>query len=94
MTEAEIGQYGEEDLYTFEATKSGLYTIETEGQTDVVMTLYGPNDSTHRIAQDDDSGVASNAKIVADLAPGKYFVQIRHYNSLSGKGKYAIAVSV
>ncbi|MGI9077012.1 MAG: pre-peptidase C-terminal domain-containing protein [Gemmatimonadaceae bacterium] len=92
-TEAEIGKPGEEDLFTFKAAKAGRFTVETEGSTDVVMALYGPNGKTQRIAQDDDSGVDSNAKIVADLAPGTYYVQVRHYNSANGKGKYGVKVA-
>jgi len=61
--QAEIGAHGEEDLFTFRATSSGNYTIETSGRTDVVMGLFGPNDFTRQIAQDDDSGLGLNAKI-------------------------------
>lgn len=90
---AEIGQPGEEDLYKFTAKKQGRYTIETDGSTDLVMSLYGPNSQTTLISQDDDSGVGRNPKITADLAAGEYRVQVRHYNTGSGAGQYAIRVS-
>jgi hypothetical protein len=90
-TEGEIGQPGEEDLYTFTAKKAGRYTVETEGDTDVVMTLFGPGDAL--MAQDDDSGVGRNAKVSTDLLAGAYKVQVRHYNSRGGTGKYGIRVS-
>ena len=89
-THAGIGQPGEEDLFRFTARKPGRYTIETSGSTDVVMTLYGPGNE--RIAQDDDGGQGRNSKIVTDLIPGEYQVQIRHYNTRGGTGDYAISV--
>lgn len=92
-THAEIGQAGEQDLYQFKAQTEGRYTIETEGPTDMVMALYGPDNRTQLIADDDDSGTDRNAKIIANLIPGTYFVQIRHYNSTGGTGAYGIKVS-
>lgn len=92
-TQAEIGQPGEQDLYKFAATSAGRYTIETEGTTDVVMSLYGPDNQTKLVAEDDDSGTDRNAKIVADLTPSIYYVQVRHYNSAGGTGSYGIKVS-
>ena len=92
-TQASIGAPGEEDLFKFEATKAGRYTVETMGSTDVIMSLFGPNSQTKQIAQDDDSGEGSNAKITADLQPGTYFVQVRHYNKTGGTGTYSIRVS-
>lgn len=91
LTEGEIGKPGEEDLYKFTAKTSGRYTIETDGPTDLVMTLYGANDIM--IAQDDDSGTGRNPKITKELTPGNYKVQVRHYNSAGGTGKYSIKVS-
>jgi hypothetical protein len=90
-TQAQIGKAGERDLFKFVAGKAARHTVETEGQTDVVMSLYGPNNQTTLISEDDDSGADRNARIVADLAPGTYFVQVRHYGS--GAGSYGIRVS-
>ena len=92
-TQASIGAPGEEDVFKFNATKAGRYTVETMGSTDVIMSLFGPNSQTKQIAQDDDSGEGSNAKITADLQPGTYFVQVRHYNKTGGTGTYSIRVS-
>lgn len=91
-TVADIGAPGEEDLFKFTVTEARPHSIETGGQTDVVMKLFGPNSETALIAEDDDGGVGRNSKIVADLMPGEYFVQIRHYNSNSGSGEYDIRV--
>lgn len=91
-TKASIGAPGEEDLFTFSVKSGGRHTISTSGQTDVVMKLFGPNSQTSLIAEDDDSGVGTNSRIVADLIPGQYFVQIRHFNKASGTGSYSIRV--
>ena len=92
-TPASIGMPGEEDMFTFRAETDGRYTIETGGQTDVVMKLFGPDSKTSLIAEDDDGGTGYNSKIAADLRPGEYFVQIRHYNTAAGTGDYSIKVS-
>ena len=91
-TEADISKAGEEDLFTFTVSKEGKYMVQTKGRTDVVMNLYGPDSQTKLLANDNDSGMRSNAKIVIDLLSGKYFVQIRHFNSRNGTGKYGINV--
>jgi hypothetical protein len=89
---ASIGKIGEEDLFKFTAKTDGRYVIDTQGPTDVVMKLFGPNSETALIAEDDDSGIDTNARIAASLIAGEYFVQVRHYNRASGMGKYSIMV--
>jgi hypothetical protein len=91
-TSATIGKAGEEDLFKFTVTAGGTHVIDTRGPTDVVMKLFGPDSTTLVIAEDDDSGVDTNALISADLIPGQYYVQVRHYNRASGVGKYTIKV--
>lgn len=91
-TPASIGKTGEEDLFRFNAAKDGRYLIDTRGPTDVVMKLFGPTSETALIAEDDDSGIDTNALIVRDLTAGNYFVQVRHYNRASGMGNYTIKV--
>jgi hypothetical protein len=91
-TKATIGKVGEEDLYTFSASKDGRYVVDTAGPTDMVMKLFGPTSPTALLAEDDDSGTGLNARIAADLVSGQYFVQVRHYNKQGGTGKYSIKV--
>ncbi len=91
-TDASIGRFGEEDLYTFTVTRAGRHVIDTRGPTDVVLKLFGPESPTALIAEDDDNGVDANARIVASLVPGRYYGQVRHYNRASGKGSYSIRV--
>ena len=91
-TSAAIGKAGEEDLFRFTVTSGARHIIDTRGPTDVVMKLFGPNSQTNVIAEDDDSGLDTNARIVADLIPGNYYAQVRHYNRASGMGNYTIKV--
>ncbi|MCP3975987.1 MAG: peptidase [bacterium] len=79
-TDADIGSPGEEDHYLFSVDDADTFTLETSGDTDVVMALYGPDDNTFLVRSNDDGGVGLNAKIVEHLAPGDYLVRIRHYS--------------
>lgn len=92
-TKAEIGAFGEVDLFRFEIKSAGRHLMDTFGFTDVVMDLFGPNSETALIASDDDSGVYLNAKINIDLVPGTYFLSVRHYNKIKGTGAYSIRVA-
>lgn len=89
--QAEIAAANESDLYTFTAGITGIYTIETAGNTDTFLTLFGPNSQTQLIAQDDDSGPGTNSRIAADLAAGVYFARVRHYDP-AGTGAYRVSV--
>lgn len=92
-TSASIGKAGEEDLFKFTVTSAGRHVIQTGGQTDVVMKLFGPNSQTSLLAEDDDGGVGLNARIAADLIPGQYIAQVRHFNKAGGTGSYSIRVN-
>ena len=91
-TAAAIGRFGEEDLFRFTAPTDDRYVVDTRGETDVVMKLFGPAVPTRLIAEDDDAGYATNARIAADLLAGDYWVQVRHYNRESGMGDYTVRV--
>lgn len=91
-TAASIGTFGEEDVFRFRVAEAGRYVVDTRGPTDVYMKLFGPGSPTALIAEDDDSGLASNARIAIDLVEGDYYVQVRHWNRASGVGDYTVAV--
>jgi len=91
-TAAAIGQFGEEDLFCFTVATPGRHLMDTRGPTDVVMKLFGPEQPTRLVAEDDDSGYGFNARIAADLAPGRYWLQLRHYNRERGMGEYGLRV--
>lgn len=88
---ASIAQAGEVDTYSFEVATAGTHVIETQGSTDVVTALYGPNDMAALITEDDDSGPGSNSRIERNLAVGTYYVRVRHYSG-SSSGPYSISV--
>jgi len=91
-THGAISKTGEEDLYVFDIDSPGTYVIETNGGTDMYLSLFGPSDRQKKVADDDDSGVGRNPRIEAVLYPGQYFAQVRHFDSIGGVGDYAIQV--
>lgn len=88
-----ISQAGEVDWYRFISPAASTYTIDTQGSTDIFMALFGPNNQTTLVAEDDDSGQGSTSRIVSNLSAGTYFVRIRHYQVSKGTGNYGISVS-
>ena len=90
-TQASIGVAGEKDDYSVYIPSPGFYIFETSGATDVFMYLYGPDSKTKLVAQNDDSGYGSNARIAATLQPGHYYLRIRHYRT-AGTGSYKVWV--
>jgi hypothetical protein len=88
---AAIETAGSLSHFSFDVAKGGSYVVETLGTTDLIMKLFGPDSDTRVLAEDDDSGAGSNPRIEADLVPGKYVVQLRHYDP-KGTGPYTIRV--
>jgi hypothetical protein len=88
---ASIGQYGEIDTFAFVVVQRGYYRVETEGNTDVVVSLFGPDSETLFVGMDDDSGHRLNARLVANLRAGRYTIRVRHYSDRR-KGDYKIGV--
>lgn len=91
FAKAAIGAHGEQDLFTFAVADAGKYQVETFGPTDVAMSLLGPDNQTTVVGEDDDAGGDRNARITAQLSPGRYYARVRHY-SPTGTGDYEIAV--
>lgn len=87
-----ISQAGELDWYRFISPAASTYTIETQGSTDVFMSLFGVNNQSTLVTEDDDSGGAGNSRIISNLSAGAYFVRIRHFQA-TGTGNYGISVS-
>lgn len=87
----EIGAADERDRYKFQVTTAGKYSIETNGTTDTVISLFGPDSETILVAEDDDSGSGSLSLLVRDLTVGQYIVQVRHFNP-ARTGAYGISV--
>lgn len=75
----------EEDQYEVTVDKPGRYVLQTDGPTNVRMAIYGPDQRTRLIADDNDSGHDGyNARVEVLLIPGKYWVRIRHESDLAG----------
>lgn len=90
---ASIGQPGEEDLFAFTVSEPGRHVVETNGRTDVMMKLFGPDSPTLLVGEDDDGGFGLNPRISRRLTPGDYLVQIRHFNRQRGTGDYTVRVA-
>jgi hypothetical protein len=84
-----IGKFGEVDTFTLQIKTAGRYVIETTGDQDLVMNVFGPNDGTRLVGSDDDSGAGLNPRLVQHLRTGKYLVRVRHY-SAQKSGAYQI----
>lgn len=87
----EISTGGERDRYTFTVATAGRYAIQTSGSTDTFVSLFGPNNESQLIAEDDDSGPGNLSLLVKNLTPGKYFVRVRLF-SASSTGPYGVSV--
>lgn len=92
--QANIGQAGEFDWYRFVSPVASTYTLETQGPSDIWMSLYGSGSQNESalVTEDDDSGEGSNSRIVSNLSAGTYFIRIRHYQA-TGTGNYNLSVN-
>lgn len=86
-----ITKAGEVQTLSFLVSQEARYIIETTGSTDLVMSLLGPSDLTNILASDDDSGTDRNPQIKQVLKPGKYFLQVRHYDQ-TATGSFRISI--
>ena len=92
--EGSISTFRELDLYKLQVAEQGTHEIETHGETNVMITLFGPNNPSREIGQDHDggdNGQGPNAKLVAELEPATYFAEVRH-QELFGTGAYQLSV--
>jgi len=87
----EISAGGERDRYTFTVETAGRYSIQTSGNTDTFVSLFGPNSESRLIAEDDDSGPGNLSLLTQNLTPGRYFVKVRLF-SASSTGPYGVSV--
>jgi len=90
--QATIEAVGETHTFTFSVRDAGAYRVETFGQLDTIVTLFGPGSTSRMVAKDDDSGKSLNARIVAHLQPGEYTLRVRHFSAHKA-GVYEIAVN-
>lgn len=82
---------GEVDSYHFTVAAAATFIMTTEGPTDSVLTLHGPNDPGAVLAWDDDRGRGTNARIVRKLEPGEYWLMVRHKHA-HATGRYSVGI--
>jgi hypothetical protein len=90
-TTADLSTGGEVDSYHFEVPTAATHIMTTEGPSDTVLTLHGPNDAGAVLAWDDDRGKGRNARIVRKLYPGSYWLSVRHKDP-AATGQYTIGI--
>ena len=79
------------DWFSFPAQVGTAYAIETTGNLDTYLTLYGADVSTF-LADDDDGGNELNALIIWHwTTAGAYFFEVRGYDA-EESGIYAVSV--
>ena len=88
---ADLATAGEVDSYRFTVAAAATFIMATEGPTDTVLTLHGPNDPGAVITWDDDRGAGRNARIVRKLLPGSYWLTVRHKQA-AATGQYRVGV--
>ena len=90
-TQGALSVGGEVDTYHFDVAAPATHIMTTEGTTDTVLTLHGPNDPGAILSWDDDRGKGLNARIVRKLFAGSYWLSVRHKNP-AATGPYTIGV--
>ena len=95
-TEVELGatttgtlDAGDVDFFTFEVLEAGTVTVQTEGGTDTRGALLRADGST--AASDDDRGRNGNFRIVQQVTPGTYYVEVKGFNDRA-TGPYSLLV--
>jgi hypothetical protein len=72
---------GDEDWFSFRLSSPTMLRINTGGDLDTKLYLYGPNSETTEITSDDDGGTDYNARIAVYLSePGTYYIQAIPYD--------------
>lgn len=83
-----INYAGDLDFFRFTPSRTGYYTIQSSGNTDVKATLY--NNSYTDIAESDDEGGYPNFKIVYTLQAGQtYYLGIEAFQN---SGSYSFRI--
>ncbi len=78
---------GSNNMFSLTPASNGMMIIETTGELDLMMELFD-GETYESIAEDDDSGLDYNARLVEEVVGGKpYLVRIRAISSDS-EGEY------
>ncbi|CAN5779927.1 MAG: M12 family metallopeptidase [Ilumatobacteraceae bacterium] len=90
--ETDLATGGEVDTYHFDVSAAATHIMSTQGPSDTVLTLHGPNDPGAVLAWDDDRGRGTNARIVRKLQPGEYWVTVRQKDP-TATGVYSVGLT-
>jgi len=78
-------QNGDEDFFLLVPESDERLTMETTGSTDTFMEFYN-EETRQKLAEDDDSGSGTNARIRYSVQAGKrYIVKVRGYDGETGE---------
>jgi hypothetical protein len=84
---------GDQDWFSFTASKMGVYQIQTSGLgpgSDTILQLYR-SDGTSMVVEDDDFGPELGAsQIIQPISPGLYYAVV--FQKGTGVGTYKISV--
>jgi type IV pilus assembly protein PilY1 len=81
---------GDEDYFKVVMPAQGIITTYTTGTTDTFGLFLDSNCNV--ITQNENSGDGDNFRIVRDVGPGTYHVEVRHSDIIAGTGTYNLVV--
>ena len=87
--EGELDWAGDRDMFRIEVDRPGTLMVYTKGDTDTYGRL--TNTDGDLLAEDDDSGVAPNFEMKADVKAGTYYVEVSGADG-TATGSYTLSV--
>jgi hypothetical protein len=85
---------GDEDFFLLIPAGDGQLVMETTGSTDTYMEFYNA-ETQEKLAQNDDGGVGSNARIRQSVEAGKrYIAKVRGYDGATGSYGFRAYISI
>ena len=89
-TPGALEQAGDVDYFRVDVTQAGRLTVETTGETDTFGVFQSAQGQS--LAEDDDAGTETNFRIVREVTPGTYYVEVTGYNR-TATGAYTLRIA-
>ena len=89
-TAGALEQPGDVDYFRVDVTQAGRLTVETTGETDTFGVFQSAQGQS--LAEDDDAGTETNFRIVREVTPGTYYVEVTGYNR-TATGAYTLRIA-
>ena len=86
-----IPEPGAELRYRFELVAPAHVVMETDGPTDLELTVRGPDNLAYVAGRDAGGGLGGNARVEAVLMPGAYVAVVRHQRA-TGTGPFHLSL--